>query len=310
MTRVLLGRLAVAGACAALLASAACDPILNAPPRGGTVLHRTFRLGPFDLAPMGQAGDQNRGSRTNVPRPAGAFGIKSMTFDLVDVNGDPIPREMAHLHHVLLMNPAHRDQFCNRAERFAGSGAERTPLSLPGPYAYMVGANDSWNALWHVMNMSDEAQRVYIQYDVGYEPGATTTNSRPVTPLFLDVTGCGNSEYDVPGDGGPGSVHTSTRTFTSPADGYLVTAAGHLHEGGIDISIRDDASGLVCTMNAHYEEPMEPGMMNPPSEITTCPIHERVHAGGQYSVISRYDNSMPRQGVMGIVFAYGWRGSQ
>ena len=310
MRRVLLRRLVVAGACAALLASAACDPILNAPPGGGTVVHQTFRLGPFDLAAMGQPGDQSVSSQANVPRPTGAFGIKTMTFDLVDANGNPIPRDMAHLHHVLLMNTARRDQFCNRTERFAGAGAERTPLSLPDPYAYMVAANDSWSALWHVMNMSDQAQRVYAQYEIGYQPGATTTNSRPVRPFFLDVTGCGNSEYDVPGDGGPGSVHTNTRTFTAPWDGYLVTAGGHLHEGGIDISIRDDASGLVCTMNARYAEPMAPGMMNPPSEITTCPIHQRIHAGAHYSVISRYDNSMPRQGVMGIVLGYGWRGTQ
>lgn len=309
MRRVLSRRLAVAAAAAVLLA-AACEPIVNAPPGGGTVVHHTFRLGPFDLAPRGQAGDQDVGSQTGVPRPTGAFGVKSMDFDLVDASGDPIPRHMVHLHHVLLMDTARRDQFCSRPERFAGAGAERTPLSLPDPYAYMVGAGESWRALWHVMNMSDEAQRVFIQYDVGYQPGATTENSRPVTPFFLDVTGCGNSEYQVPGDGGPGSIHTNTRTFTAPWDGYLVTAGGHLHEGGIDISIRDDASGLSCAMTARYVEPPEPGMMNPPHDITTCPVHEPIHAGGRYSVISRYDNSLPRHGVMGIVLAYAWRGSQ
>jgi hypothetical protein len=310
MTRVLFRRLAVVAAGAALLGAVACEPIVNAPPGGGTVAHQTFRLGPFDLAAMGQAGDQDIGSQGTVPRPSGAFGIKSITFDLVDANGDPIPRHMAHLHHVLLMNNARRDQFCSRAERFAGAGAERTPMSLPDPYAYMVSGSDTWSSLWHIMNTSDEAQQVYIQYDIGYQPGATTTNSRPVTPFFLDVTGCGNSEYDVPGDGGPGSVHTNTRTFTAPWDGYLVNAGGHLHEGGIDITIRDDANGHTCTMVAHYEDPMEPGMMNPPHDITTCPVHEPIHAGGRYSVISRYDNSMPREGVMGIVLGYGWRGSQ
>lgn len=37
-----------------------------------------------------------------------------------------------------------------------------------------------------------------------------------------------------------------------PWDGYLVGAGGHLHRGGIDIALRDDASGLRCK-TAHYE---------------------------------------------------------
>jgi hypothetical protein len=34
--------------------------------------------------------------------------------------------------------------------------------------------------------------------------GATAQNSRGVTPWFLDVMGCGNSLYQVPGDGRAG----------------------------------------------------------------------------------------------------------
>jgi hypothetical protein len=298
----------VASITMAALAAAACEPIVNAPPGGGAVVTGTFKIGPFNLAAMNQTGWESQGTRSNVPRPSGAFGIKTMSFDIVDASGDPVPRHMVHLHHVLLMNPARQDAFCSRAERFAGSGSERTPLSLPNPYAYLNGQNENWNALWHIMNMSDEAMTVYIQYTVGYQPAATAQNSRPVKPFFLDVTGCGNSQYDVPGNGGPGSVHTNTRTFTAPWDGYLTFAGGHQHEGGIDVALRDDATGNQCKMTAHYEAPM--GDHNPPHEITTCPIHERVHAGNTYSVISRYDNSMPRQGVMGIVLAYAWQGSQ
>ena len=50
-------RLAVLAATAALLVpAAACEPIRNAPPGGGTEAHGTYRLGPFDLAPVGQPG--------------------------------------------------------------------------------------------------------------------------------------------------------------------------------------------------------------------------------------------------------------
>jgi hypothetical protein len=308
MRRVRVRKAASLGAAAALLvALAACDPIVNAPPGGGQVVEATFRLGPFNLAPMGQAGSESESVQANVPRPTGSLGIKTMNFDIVDAAGTPVPHSAVHLHHVLLMNNAHRDQFCNRPERFGGSGSERTPISLYDPYAYMVGASDQWSALWHIMNESDTPRQVYIQYKIGYQPGATADNTRGVTPWFLDVTGCGNSVYQVPGTGGPGSVHTATRSWTTPWDGYHVTAGGHLHGGGIDITIRNDATGDSCTMVAHYEHSHPEGG---PGEITRCPVHKRFLQGQGFSVISRYDNSAPYQDVMGIVLSYVWRGSQ
>ena len=214
MGPVPLRKVASLGAAAVLLiALAGCEPIINAPPGGGQVVQATFTIGPFNLAPEGQAGSESEAAQANVPRPTGAFGIKTMNFDIVDAAGAPVPHSAVHLHHVLLMDNARRDPLCNRAQRFAGSGSERTPISLPGPYAYMVGASDRWDALWHVMNTSDTARQVYIQYTIGYQPGATAQNTRAVTPFFLDITGCGNSVYDVPGDGGPGSVFTSTRSW-------------------------------------------------------------------------------------------------
>jgi hypothetical protein len=233
--------------------------------------------------------------------------MKSISFDVVDASGNPVPHSAVHLHHVLLMNPARTSPFCNNwSERFAGAGSERTPMSLPDPYAYMVGSNERWNALWHLMNTSDAPQQVFIQYAVGYQPGATAQNTRGVTPFFLDVTGCGNSEYDVPGNGGPGSVHTSSRTWSAPWEGYLVTAGGHLHGGGIDIAIRDEADGLECRMVANYEH-QHPH--DAPGSITRCPTHEHIGAGQQFTVTSRHDNSEPHQDVMGIVLAYAWRGT-
>jgi hypothetical protein len=297
----------VAAASLLLVAGPACVPIANAPSGGGEVVHATHRLGPFDLAPTGQSGDENGGFRFGIPRPSGAFGIKTMSFDIVDENGQPVSRHDVHLHHVVLASSADQDTYCGGGERFAGAGAERNPISLPDPYAYLVGSSDRWDATWHVMNMSDRAQHVYIEYEVAYQTGATAQNSRSVTPFFLDVTGC-VAEFDVPGDGGPDSVYTRTRTWTAPWDGYVAMAVGHLHEGGIDITLRDDVTGRSCTMVARYED--MPGMMNPPQSITTCPVHYPVRAGQRFSVIARYDNSQPHDGVMGIVRAYAWPGSQ
>ncbi|HEY8525266.1 MAG TPA: hypothetical protein VIL48_09895 [Acidimicrobiales bacterium] len=291
-----------------IVGGTACLPIIDPPPGGGESVTETFRLGPFDLAPEGNSGDQDVGFRFGIPRPEGSFGIKAMSFDVVDEDGNPVPNHDVHLHHIVLASSARQDTYCPGGERFAGAGAERNPIELPGPYAYFVGARDRWDATWHVMNTSGQARTVYIEYEIDYEPGANEENSRPVVPFFLPVTGC-TTEYDVPGDGGPGSVHTRTRTWQAPFDGWLVMAVGHLHEGGIDISIRDDRTGLSCTMNAEYGHG-HGGGHNPPERITTCPVHYPVQRGQNFTVISRYDNSQPYQDVMGIVRAYAWPGSQ
>jgi hypothetical protein len=292
-----------------LVAAAACAPIVNAPAGGGEIVHERFRVGPLYMQPSGQWFDTSVGYQTNLPRPSGAFGIKSMSIDIVHASGNPVPRHDAHLHHIVMGNNAHRDPYCGGNERFAGAGAERNPIVLPDPYTYLVGANDGWSATWEVVNEADRAQTVYIEYDVGYQRGATAENSRGVRAFFLDVSGC-TAAYNVPGDGGPDSVHTLTRTWQAPWDGYLVTAVGHMHDGGIDLSLRDDVRGVHCTMTAHYEPAHEPGHENPPHEITRCPVHVRVEAGQPFSVISRYDNSEPHAGAMGIVRAYAWPGTQ
>jgi hypothetical protein len=309
MSQIRRRRLALVGALVVLLAAAACAPIQNPPAGGGEIVHETFRVGPLTMQPSGQWFDTSTGYRTGLPRPSGSFGIKSVNFDIVDEAGNPVPRHDAHLHHIVMGTSAQNDSYCPGGERFAGAGAERNPIVLPDPYTYLVGTNDTWSATWEVVNESDQALTAYIEYDIGYQRGANEQNSRGVRAFFLDVAGC-TAAYNVPGDGGPGSIHTQTRTWTAPWDGYLVTAVGHMHGGGIDLTLRDDERGVTCTMTAHYEAAHEPGHENPPHEITRCPVHVRVEQGQRFSVISRYDNSQPQQGAMGIVRAYAWPGNQ
>ncbi len=267
----------------------------------------TFRYGPFTLGP----GDEVMGSPSSgMPRPSGSFGLKSAEFDVVDANGNPVSAHDVHLHHIVMTTSAHQDRFCpTRRQRFIGAGMERTPITLWGPYAYLVGASDQWGSIYHLMNETPAgtpAKTVYIQYKLGYQPGADATNSRPVEPLFLDITGCGNSTYDVPGDGGPGSVYTKSATWRAPADGIAMFAGGHLHEGGIDITLKDTApNSPACVGTAGYHQ-------NPThlAYINSCIMHEKVIAGHKYSVTARYDNSQPWQDVMGIELAYVWWGTQ
>ena len=302
VSRRIVASLALA-ACLLLIATG-CEPLVNAPPGGGQTLTQTFRYGPFTLGPGGETmGSPSSG----MPRPPGSFGLTGAAFDVVDQSGNPVSIHDVHLHHIVMTTSAHQDALCpSRRERFIGAGMERTPINFPNPYAYLVSANEQWGSIYHLMNETASTRTVYIQYTLKYQPGANATNSRPLQPWFMDVTGCGNSTYDVPGNGGPGSVHTKSRSWQAPRDGIAVFAGGHLHDGGIDITLRDTAPGAPkCTGTATYHE-------NPHhlASINSCPMHEKVIAGHSYSVTARYDNSKPYDDVMGIVLAYVWWGTQ
>ena len=122
---------------------------------------------------------------------------------------------------------------------------------------------------------------------------------------FQDITGCGGSTYDVPGNGGPGSVHTKSRSWTAPWDGIAVFAGGHLHEGGIDITLKDATANQTARTHAAYHE-------NPRhlATINLCHLHHKVTAGRSYSVTARRDNLQPAADVMGIYMTYVWWGTQ
>ena len=290
----LVGSLVVAG----------CEPLKNVPAGGGEIKTETFRYGPFTLAPNGEL----QGSPSSgMPRPEGAFGLHSAKFNVVDQNGTPVSAHDVHLHHIVMTTSARQDQLCpGRRERFIGAGMERTPIELWGPYTYLVGADDQWGSIWHLMNETASQKTFYIEYTLEYQPGANASNSRPVDVYFQDVDGCGDSTYDIPGTGGPGSVHSRSRSWAAPRDGIAVFSGGHLHDGGIDIALKDgDTNTEFCKGVATYHE-------NPHhlATINGCSMHEKVTAGHDFTVTARYDNSQPYDDVMGIMLTYVWWGTQ
>lgn len=268
---------------------------------GSAFTTESFLIGPFDLSAMDQPGWENKSSGA-APRPAGSFGIKGMRFDIVDQNGAPVDMHDVHLHHIVMLDASRPDATCpSSATRFAGTGKERTPLVLGDDYAYKVkGTDPAWSAIWHVMNMSSQARTVYIKYSIDYVADNDPAAARAVTPYWSDVTGpCTNSEFDVPGNGGAGSVYSKSRTYTAPKNGTRVFVGGHIHDGGIDITMKRTASNqVVCTNTAVY--PM-PGMIH---EISTCTNPTSVTAGEQFTTTARYDNSAPISAVMGIQLSY------
>ena len=105
-----------------------------------------------------------------------------------------------------------------------------------------------------------------------------------MTSFFLDVDGCGDSEYALPGDGGPGSVHTNTRTWTTVGRHRRQLQRPPPPRPASTSASQGNTTGEGCTMKAHYEHSHPHGA---PGHVDTCSAHNRVHAGDRYSVVAR-----------------------
>jgi hypothetical protein len=302
--------LAGAGLVTAGPARAVSTPIYNAPTGGGPVTEVVEKVGPFNLDPVGGAHDQVE-SENLVPRPAGGYGIKYASFDLVDENGVPVGRHDVHLHHFVIgalnkVDPAcpGRKEAGMFVQPLIGSGMERTPISFPDPYALQVDPLDQWGAVWHLMNMTDTPKKFYVQYTLGIQYYANATNTRFVTPYWADSSTCpAGTTWNVPGNGGFGSIETRTKTWSMPFDGYIVGLGGHVHDGGISIVTKHEDGTLICENDATYSG----GMLD---KISGCPTHDTVKKGETLSVTSNYDNSAPHADVMGIAVMFLWQGDQ
>lgn len=287
--------------CTSIMAVVASPGSAQEPPPEETT-SETFQVGPFDLAPMGQPGDQVNRLGEVVPRPEGDIAVRGVTWRFVDENGVDVSSHMAHLHHMVLLDSGRRDQLCSypSASRFAATGKELTQARLPEGYAYHSPAGAPWYGVYHVMNMSNQPMRVSIEYTVEY---AAAGELLDVEPYYMDVSGCWDQsagEYRVPGDGGPGSVHEKSRTYTMSREGSIVAGGGHLHDGGIDVTL-DGPDGEVCRSTAVYDMHDTDHLVG----VTPCgPMDEQFVVGDQYTLTSRYENDEPIPGAMGVMFTY------
>jgi hypothetical protein len=283
----------------------------------------TYTVGTFDLAPAGGSGSESESISAMVPRPAGDLVVKEMRFFVADASGRELnlDDDLVHLHHVVMMSSKTADGSCPTSgypaiggQRFAASGNEKTPIVLPAGYGYHVGAGDTWRALWHLMNMGPTRRTgVRLAYEISYVRGTPSVPQRDVTPYYLDVAGCEHADFDLPGGGAVGTTAAKTATFTLPRAGRAVYTLGHLHDGGVDVTLRAPAGQVWCTATASYTSgaghehsmPMPmPAATGHISAISACPLPFDIHAAEAWSVSARYPADVPFNDVMGVIFTF------
>ena len=311
MTRVLLGRLAVAFVGAGLFAGGlpgAAAPAAGEP--AGTLTE--VRYGPFGLAPAGAGGDLDHANvvMPNVPKPCEDCFILAAEPDLVYPDGTSANLDTGvMLHHAVFFNSGELDTTCGRdqffrnlGERFLASGNERTKRDFPPGYGYHLGTSPV-NAIFHVMNHSSEPKTVFFSYKIRWIPASEASGIRPVTPLWLDMNNCRDSTYAVPA--GPSSQRWQWR---STVTGRIVWTAGHVHTGGIRTTLTNTTTGRhVCTAWASYGT--KPAYVGTIEAMSTCVWDAlgTVRTGDVLDLEGVYRASEPVPDAMAIMVAYIWQ---
>ena len=245
--------------------------------------------------------------------------VTGISADVVDDQGVSVPITSVMLHHIVLGKLGTPDATCQQfngydgravgipVERFYAEGEERTALQFPAGYGYPNRGSDRWGLVYMLMNHKPTARTAYVQYTVHYVTGEELT---PTKPYWLDVKNCrADPIFDVPGTGRLFSTVSRTYDFTMPQSGRIIVAGGHLHGGGLRLSL-DDAT---CRSTLFTSEPtwglpaVKPIIHEPgPKHMTTISSAAGipVSAGDHLRLTATYENSRPHTRVMGIMLIF------
>jgi hypothetical protein len=192
------------------------------------------------------------------------------------------------MHHFVLLHPNRTDPVCPNGldtnifgtsyERFFASGNERTHLHLPSPYGYH-NTSSTWPLIYHLVNKSGVQKKVSIQLIMRWR---NDSNAAETKPLWLDIDGCGDSEYTIPT--GYSDTH-DPRTgaagqygWVSTVTGRMVAISGHLHDVDItgpapcDTHCANEGGGIAVSAelvggSPDYYGPVPPDNP-PPADLT------------------------------------------
>ncbi|KAF2675195.1 hypothetical protein BT63DRAFT_31242 [Microthyrium microscopicum] len=134
---------------------------------------------------------------------------------------------------------------------FVGTGED----SGDGPYMY-TSMNGTSNNGYHIekgdkflanvqlVNYNKEDKQVYITYDLEYMPGKVGGDTKGI---LISATQCGTQIKMSQ----TGPATTTSGKFTFLEDGSIMTARGHLHDGGVAVDVAINGKP-VCTSKAGY----------------------------------------------------------
>jgi hypothetical protein len=271
-----------------------------------------IRYGPYNVPANGAI--HNSPVDFSAPAPCTGCYITDIIPSLV-YDGDPNNttgttanlNNSAMMHHFVLINTANPDPVCPSGlqgqfgERFFASGNERTHMHLPTPYGYQNNSS-TWWLIPHIVNKANVAKNLSIEVTYRYR----TTGAQAAKPLWLDIDGCGDSEYVIP------TGYTDTHvSWPSTVNGNFIAIAGHSHDvdvtgqgscvthcaaegGGIAVSAE-----LVGGSASDYFGPVPPNN-TPPADLTGATVCRSENNYNTPFAAGRWNGHLDTMGLCGI----------
>jgi hypothetical protein len=239
--------------------------------------------------------------------------ITSLRATLIDAQGNAVARHAVHLHHAVWLNPTRADMTCSGVpDRFFASGKERTRITLPDGYGYYWSnkpvpppyshLSHKWLLNYHLDGMHKGKYEVFLRLDLDFTPEAEAEAEAmiDITPVWFDVDNCSDSEFNVPKDGGRRGKYKTTWDFRMPDSGRFVAMAGHLHDGGLKLKVRNRTQKETVFVSRPTYSKRDRWDLRKMSLFSDA-NGPTVTAGDELRLTAVYDDSRAWKRVMGIM---------
>jgi len=231
-----------------------------------------YKLGPYTM----NVGSTNLGQSFFYTMPKtlcnsqGPCTILAAQVGVVFTDGKPAnPSNGIYIHHILTSDSTKRQSnwvsncgsptspplniagllggtaFVGTGEDSTEGGAVYTSEDGTRNTGYHVGAGDTFTGWAEIVNYNKEKKQIYVYYDLEWIPGIVGDDVKTVT---LTAT-CGGSPMIRLSQSGP--TNTTSGKFYFMEDGNVLGARGHLHDGGVKVSLFLNDK-FTCASNAVY----------------------------------------------------------
>lgn len=90
---------------------------------------------------------------------------------------------------------------------------------------------------YHIVNLMPRTLSLGVRYNVTY----VADDDIPEDTIWVKAHFM-STAYNVPGNGGKGSIHSQVTEVEAPTSGRVITAVGHLHQGSKNVTMYERAS--------------------------------------------------------------------
>lgn len=273
-------------------------------------------MGPFP------ATETMRGITFDLPDPDKTVLISSIDdWQLLDDEFSPYTDDQLLLHHLVVSRNGNDLDACLHV----GSSRETYgPIDLKDPYRLVIKPSDKCQ-VFELMpfRQQNDIQQYYLRYSVTYRVYDSAQPSvRPIKMLLVPTIGrVSNVKHGAlePFE----TVEKFTFGFMALETMHILRVQGHLHQGGLNISISDGLGRRsFCDMHAKYSEELcvyQCADVCPYDHTqkwgkyigtTSCETEKRVYFGTPFIGTAYYDSTCSWEEIMAFVYMIFWNGKE